>query len=473
MEPVKLDDLQWKSLVNSIRDERCVLFIGPMLAAIREVYTEDDDRNIIQLDTPAERRQWSPIYFQLALHLANLLKQYNVDYDVNHQTDLEYVAQRFLKIDRMAEIDLKGIADEFIAQNSVAVPEVYELIKSLPHQFSLIVNTSPDTYLHRIFDRRKHQFEWYNYEESRDPEIGNFSGDYPLIYNWIGKVGEIKSLVLTEGQQLTFVKKIIQNDPKVPDKIVHKLNPKNAITYLFLGFNFERWQFRMLLDRLNISDQSKTIAPQHPWLFQQRRTAEFYISRFNFLFVEDHVEQFLQTLREKLENGPDRPNIPAANPAGNDLSQLYVSYHDKDAGISDKLLQMLKLLEKNSGVRIWNRGMTALGDNNLEEVRKRLRQSRYLMILVSADYMSADEDEIIQTERQFSIAGEWQDDKVIIPVLARPYPLDDPDFARLTVLPRNGRPLDDQTWGSIDRGILEVYQELKELLQLSSNQRNP
>lgn len=475
MEPVKLDDLQWQSLVNSIRNERCVLFIGPMLASIRAVYFEDDEKQVklIPEDTPLEQRDWSPVYVQLAFHLTTALSQYHISYDRNYQGDLEYIAQRYLEIDFLEEIDLKETADEFIRQNSREVPGIYHLINDLPIKFPLIVNTASDSFLHQIMGRRNHQFEWYNYEDARNPEIVDFSKNHPLIYNLVGKVGDSKSLVLTEGQQLTFVKKIIQNDPKVPDKIVHKLNPANKIVYLFIGFNFERWQFRMLLDRLNISAESKTIAPQHPWLYQERRTAEFYKSRFNFLFVEDQVEQFLQTLHQKLINQPAIQNDQAANRQANDIPQLYVSYHDNDMEIGDKLLRMLRQLERNEAIRIWHRGMINLGNSRLEQVNNQLRQSRYLMLLISADYMSADEDEIIQTEWQYATTGNWEDDKVVIPVLARSYPPGIPEFINLTVLPRNGKPLDAPSWGSIDQSSLEVYQEFNAQLQQFSTQRNP
>lgn len=472
MEPVKLDDLQWQSLVNSIRNERCVLFIGPMLATMREVYTEDREKQIVPVPeaTPAGQRAWSPVYIQLALHLTTTLMQYGVSYDSKYQTDLEYIAQRYLKIPFLNEIDLKETADDFIRRHTREVPRVYQLIAALPIKFPLIVNTAPDTFLHQIFDGRHHQFEWYNYERARDPEIVDFSKNYPLIYNLIGKVGDSKSLVLTEGQQLTFVKKIIQNDPKVPDKIVHKLNPQNEIVYLFIGFNFERWQFRMLLDRLNISEQSKTIAPRHPWIYQERRTAEFYNSRFNFLFVEDHVEQFLQTLHDKFDQQPDaQKNVPGQIP-DDDIPQLYVSFHDNDKAICDKLLLMLKLMEKNRLIRVWHREMTRPGDM-LAQITEQLQRSRFLIPLLSLDYVGAD-NEVLQTEAGFAFSDNWTADKGLIPVLAGDCPLDDTDFANKTVLPRIGKPLNDNSWGG-DQGYKQVYEELKALLQLSSNQRNP
>ncbi len=481
MERRQLDPLQWKNLVNSILDERCILLLGPMMAVMREVYFEEGEEKNISLAVGERNTQaWKPIYEQLALHLAKTVLQVNnVKYDINYQSDLEYISQRYLDMKQLDESDLQFEANQFIERHTNAeVPPVYCQLAGLPVRFPLIINTFPDTYLHRAFADNV-RFAWYNFNGGEAPDIREISKNNPLVYNLVGRIGERNSLILTEAQQITFVKKVLKKSPEIPPKVLSRVSgykdvksqqegqaKQEKMTYLFLGFNFERWQFRMLLDGLNLPDDPKTYSPRYPLVPElQRRTAEFYASRFKFTFVEDQVEGFVRQLHQKLE---EANQADAQNGNTGVRRQLYLSFHDNEQPFVTKLEKQLKLLEQNKRIKIWHRGMND-GGQLQHQIQTQLERSQYIVPLISADYMAAAEGETSTIERIFAQnivadAPGGQVGREVIPVLARAYPWEDSEFGRLTIMPKENKPLEDPSWGG-DYAFKVIYDELNDIIQ--------
>ena len=76
-------------------------------------------------------------------------------------------------------------------------------------------------------------------------DIEKISVENPLVYNLFGSLDETESIVLTEEDQLEFIRNVVKDDPRIPEEILGQFDHRK--TYLFFGFDLENWQFRLLL----------------------------------------------------------------------------------------------------------------------------------------------------------------------------------------------------------------------------------
>lgn len=125
---------------------------------------------------------------------------------------------------------------------------------------------------------------------------------------------------------MQFIRNVVKNDPPLPDEITGYFD--NRKTYIFLGFNLETWQFRLLLDSLKLKDENSSVATRTSHFPMSYATQSFYQDHFNFVFVEKDVEEFLADLQYAFERKkPPRRNpfISLATPTTNATSKNWKS----------------------------------------------------------------------------------------------------------------------------------------------------
>lgn len=130
---------------------------------------------------------------------------------------------------------------------------ILEKIINLP--FSLILNTNPDRSLVKLFTekKKKFQFDYFsrrpnkNRNHIEDPHPGN-----PLIYNLFGSVEEFQSLVLDFEDMFNHLTTLF-NHTNVPNEVRTVLI--NSYTFIFLGFQLEKWDTQLLFRYINMNEQ--------------------------------------------------------------------------------------------------------------------------------------------------------------------------------------------------------------------------
>lgn len=133
-------------------------------------------------------------------------------------------------------------------ENEVEPNKVYQKLAEIP--FSLIINTSPDKVLNKIFNDKKKEYD-YGYFKMRDPAAKISRKHNTMIYNIFGDYEDIESMVLT-FKDLSIYMAAITN---LNTKIKTALNEANPV--LFFGFSYDKWYFQLLLSFLRLDNNIK------------------------------------------------------------------------------------------------------------------------------------------------------------------------------------------------------------------------
>ncbi|MEY4936479.1 MAG: hypothetical protein RIS64_2838 [Bacteroidota bacterium] len=116
---------------------------------------------------------------------------------------------------------------------------------------------------------------------------------------------------------------------RLPDKLRAKINKAN--TYLFLGFQFDRWYAQLLFKLLDDSSGADTIiAPNAP--LSDPQTHQFVIHQFDIKFVGDQVD-FLGALYQRCA---DRQLLRALQAEPSALS-LRIEKHIENGELAEAL----------------------------------------------------------------------------------------------------------------------------------------
>lgn len=141
-------------------------------------------------------------------------------------------------------------------------------------------------------------YNWYkpttgfNFDFEKDSRV--------VIYNLLGAYQKPESLVLTYKQQLSYIKKIVgeQQNERIPDALTNAF--KDFRHHLFLGFDFEDWALRLLLDTLykNVRDnvQPYSFSTKDEPLPTEADTRVFFQGEFGMQFPKDSLENFVTNL---------------------------------------------------------------------------------------------------------------------------------------------------------------------------------
>ena len=203
--------MNWNDLLEDLEEEQAVLFLGP---------------DLMQLDGKS-----------LGLHIREQLCRENSE-DILHHYQRDGI---FLFRDDAARVSVQRKIKRLYKQ---LPPDeaLLQRIAALP--FHLIISLTPDTYLRDTFEQcgLNASFHYFRSTEPFDalpkPEKGR-----PLLYNLMGVIGDDESLALDYDDVFNLMKDCLSTG--LPLKLNERL--VRASTFLFLGFDFEKWHTQMLL----------------------------------------------------------------------------------------------------------------------------------------------------------------------------------------------------------------------------------
>lgn len=373
--PLK-DLLDLNELGKSLKKKRCILMLGPRIATV------------VENDTDV------PIMEGLALEFARRLDGLNIAYEKTAVRNLSYVSQMFLREQNIRKEDLRKIAKTYIDEKSGDVnyfPPIYLELANLPVR--VIVNTTPDDFMVRALRKagKNPSVFTFNFEvnsgSDRNAAQLNVNFDtvgvtQPLVFNLFGNTSDPNSMVITEADQVSFVRSILEGSSRLPQEVLQLFQDDN--TYLFFGFNLENWQFRLLLKSMQLNDKNHTLSPQTDNYPVTEITKTYLRHEFNFHFVDARMNDFAREISQ-LASSFDAENV-------------FISYVDVEADRKeiDKLLQALKPLRiTNPRLRIWHRALIGSGDVE-QQVAAELEKANIIIPLLSADYLG--DDRILTTD---------------------------------------------------------------------------
>lgn len=171
---------------------------------------------------------------------------------------------------------------------------VLGLMAELP--FSLVVSVNPDLALPQFFSKRQlnFQFDYFSSKDKATPSnITKPTAASPLLYNICGSIEDYQSLVLDFDDMFELLKNLL-GDFGIPKAVNDVL--VNATTYIFIGFQFDKWYTQLLLryvQQNQTANATKNYATKT--VISDEDTRVFFQQQFN-LTIYGADGQFLHDL---------------------------------------------------------------------------------------------------------------------------------------------------------------------------------
>ncbi|MBK8968465.1 MAG: toll/interleukin-1 receptor domain-containing protein [Lewinellaceae bacterium] len=431
-----LTDREWKNLARDLHQQRAILFLGSRLTT-----------------APGTGR---PLKELLAEHLTTILEQEGVSYEKNATHRLHYIAQRFLTIPKIRRIDLEDEVVEFYKKQAPQLPELYRHLAQLP--FSLIVNTGPDELMAQALHQAGKpaaQQSHYNLRRERDqPLPATFSPERPLVYNLWGTLKDPESLVLSQEDRVEFIKNVVKGNPAIPNQVMSHFDERK--TYIFLGFNLENWDIRLLLDCFKLSKENTTLSPQLDNYPLRPETRSFYEDRYRFVFIDQEISRFASDLGAQFEQLAPA-HVP--KPAGS-VKRLVLLHHENDADRECclRLHAQLSPWIQEGSLQIWHPGAALYGDVTAQ-MQEQIAQADVVMPVLSVDFLAdSSQKPLLEQALERHKAGSLR----LVPLLFRACNWEETSLSNFPPLPERDKPL--RNWPDEDTAFTLVAERIKTLL---------
>ncbi len=221
----------WMTLIRAIRQEKCILLLGPDAACQQE---HGQMRQLTELLSHELARKIQPEIDALKIEPSNFPQ----------------VAQLYAK--QRGRNYLETQVSAFYKERKQLTSQLHRDLAALP--FVLFITSTPDKMLLRALQEHaaKEPFTGkYNFR-GESPEMLPQTGDvrHPLVFYLYGRIDTSESLVLTEDDLLAFLEAVIAKNPPLPWNVLSELRDDKK-SLLFLGFGFKHWYLRILLQVLH------------------------------------------------------------------------------------------------------------------------------------------------------------------------------------------------------------------------------
>ena len=370
VQPQTTDEINWDDLCKDLNRKRCVLFLGTSVP----LYSAGNDK--------------VDFYSLASLVLSQQLIKNNFEFDQSQSQNLYYVAQKFVAFkknyrtrleDEIADV-YKTEVEKLKAESGEAIPALYKTILLLP--WHTIVNMQPDNFFESAL-KPAEVFSFYHYK-NKDIDL-TVDKDKFLVYNLFGTVVKDKSdyrvdsLVVTEEDQVEFVRNIVSGNPRVPECVISRLD--NEKTYIFLDCNLENWYFRLLMEMLKIHKDSHTLSPRYKSLIFSPPTVEFYKNRYGFVFITNNSEEFVNRLWDEYKKRYPPSALPASK-------KIFIAYHDAGEGLARSLTNQLKPWVDKQILTVWTKDDIDPGSVLIKTEAEQFNAADSIVLLIDADFLS-------------------------------------------------------------------------------------
>ena len=437
-----LPDLVYKSIAQQIRDGMCVLFLGPGALSIRE-----GDR-------------WRPLTELCANQLA---QEYGLELPPAEANSLVHVTSmlRSRNRDNLADTMIMGKVQKFYADaaHQAQLPPALEQLADLP--FKIVINTTPDDFFVRYYANAlaPYRFEFYHFRQPERDPLFDFKDDPPpLIYNLFGFYKkDPSSLVLTNKDQLSYINKITgAQHERLPESLLAAFNVPRF--YLFLGFDYEDWTLKILLDELFKNARSSIKPFAYPLRGAVATTSPdriFFQGEFSMEFPDVDLETFVANLKKHLDDGSTAQPGPASA-----LAEVLILHHGaKDEEGSQALLRYLKPLK----VRVWTLA-DAVGQGDVTAwLRRKLDECQIVLPLISADFFD-DANPALPLLEEIIQRNNPRNRFLVMPILLHFIGLDGTPVGTLrTTRPLKGQPVFGN--GQEEKLLADIAETLKKYIE--------
>lgn len=137
---------------------------------------------------------------------------------------------------------------------------------------------------------------------------------------------------------------------------------------------------------------------------------------------------------------------------------VYISYAQQDTAWMERLRKQLSAAERIGLVDAWHDGEIEIGTDKVEAAQKAMEAAEIVVLLLSADFFASE----YLYEQEMGRALELAKAKkvTLIPVLLRDCTWQLTPLAQHQILPKNGKPITDNSWSNPDRALKQVVDEV-------------
>lgn len=152
--------------------------------------------------------------------------------------------------------------------------------------------------------------------------------------------------------------------------------------------------------------------------------------------------------------------------------KLFISYSHRDESLRDELISHLSLLKRQKLIETWHDRAIVPGENFDGVIDENLESADFVLLLVSADFISS--MYCWEKELERSLERHESGEAIVIPLIVRPVDLQGISFGNIQSLPTDRRPVTswpnkDEAWVDSVRGLrkaIETFQERRRRSQL-------
>jgi hypothetical protein len=248
--------IKWRRLLNSIRAQTCVLFIGPEISI-----------------SSAGKSIHNEFYKEIAGEFSNV-EFLDKEGFFSPGADSKIYTEMLLYY-----------KEDFPRENKIG-RKLLEDFARLP--FSLIISLCPDDTIHRVLNDVGIDHTFISYDGTKQ-DVEAPSKEKPVVYNLIGNAAKDGKYIFTHENFYEYLKNI-----KIPDEI--KKMVKSPLDFLFIGFDFSKWYNRLLLFILGFEQ----IESDTRFIIENKtveQDVEMFINdQFKITFVENDNARFVEWL---------------------------------------------------------------------------------------------------------------------------------------------------------------------------------
>ena len=307
--------------------------------------------------------------------------------------------------------------------------DVVSTLASLP--FPLVVNTSPGPSVAQAFKERKPgtQSAHYDLRSTQKKLMPDPDPSAPVVYHLYGVAAEPQSMILSDSDRLDFIVAAASNNPPLPRNLLSHLQDVDH-TFLFLGFDLDDWQFRILLHLLarNVSRRYKSFAfdldanPVHP------ATREYYLSGHKIHFFRGEVAKFVHELSERVDKLTSRSDdSPGADVLPPDAPTVFLCHASEDKAHAERVAAGLR----DSGIGTWlDKEDLRGGDQWDEMIRHTLGDVVDYVVVLQSGNLKRKAAERSYVNREIRMALKVQEEYAFPRVFLIPGLLDGPENRR-------------------------------------------
>jgi internalin A len=148
--------------------------------------------------------------------------------------------------------------------------------------------------------------------------------------------------------------------------------------------------------------------------------------------------------------------------AAADALRLFYSYAHPDEHLRDELEIHLKLLERQGLIQNWHDRRIFAGSEWEDDIDDNLERADIILLLVSAYFIAS--DYCYKKEMAYALEKAEKNEAVVIPIILQPCNWKAAPFAKLGVLPTDGKAVtlwdnSHSAWLEVETGIRQVVEE--------------